>query len=235
MVLEYCSRGTLTDAISRGAFCLPAAAGGGAPGLPDVACVVRVARDVASAMAYLHGQVRGDPGPGRQPPRPAPEPRARALSLLPFLVPRLHPGAPAPPFVQACPTRRTPHPYPCPPSSHPPSLTPLPTPQNVLHGDLNGNNILLVPPTPADGEAADPNATVAKVADFGLSRLLPIDSDRIVTRTHGGESAGQRGLRRGGGAIVAAGAAPARRFGRCLLCRPPKHAAYLPAAWRGFL
>lgn len=68
MVLEYCSRGTLSDAITRGALCLPsgAAAGGGGAGaaearrgVPDVPRIVRLARDVASAMAYLHGQVRG--------------------------------------------------------------------------------------------------------------------------------------------------------------------------------
>jgi serine/threonine protein kinase len=43
--------------------------------------------------------------------------------------------------------------------------------QNVLHGDLNGNNILLAGAhvTPA---AADQRGFTAKVADFGLSRLL---------------------------------------------------------------
>ncbi|KAI8471136.1 MAG: kinase-like domain-containing protein [Monoraphidium minutum] len=119
MVLEYCNRGTLGDATTRGALCLPAAAaaaaarssggGGGARGVPDVAKVVRLARGVASAMAYLHSE-------------------------------------------------------------------------NVLHGDLNGNNILLVSPQPGEG---DPSELVPKVADFGLSRLLPIDSDQIMTRTHG--------------------------------------------------
>lgn len=116
MVLEYCSRGTLSDAITRGQFCLPSPpAAAGAPasrGVPDLQRIVRIAKDVASAMAYLHGQ-------------------------------------------------------------------------NVLHGDLNGNNILLVGPQPVPGAPGPMDVPVAKVADFGLSRLLPMDSDRIVTRTHG--------------------------------------------------
>jgi serine/threonine protein kinase len=64
--------------------------------------------------------------------------------------------------------------------------------QNVLHGDLNGNNILLAgaAPAPAAGAPAaaaaaggagagaghgvvcDERGFTAKVADFGLSRLL---------------------------------------------------------------
>jgi serine/threonine protein kinase len=43
--------------------------------------------------------------------------------------------------------------------------------QNVLHGDLNGNNILLAGAHAAPG-AADQRGFTAKVADFGLSRLL---------------------------------------------------------------
>jgi len=54
--------------------------------------------------------------------------------------------------------------------------------QNVLHGDLNGNNILLVGSTPT---AADDRDFSAKVADFGLSRMLAPDNDKIITRTHG--------------------------------------------------
>jgi len=41
--------------------------------------------------------------------------------------------------------------------------------QNVLHGDLNGNNILLVGANPRPGDDRD---FLAKVADFGLSRAL---------------------------------------------------------------
>ncbi len=69
----------------------------------------------------------------------------------------------------------------------PPHPLKQPTFQNVLHGDLNGNNILLVAAEGAGATAATAPAMplVAKVADFGLSRLLPLDSDRIVTRTHG--------------------------------------------------
>lgn len=44
-------------------------------------------------------------------------------------------------------------------------------PQNVLHGDLNGNNILLAGAHVNPG-AADQRGFTAKVADFGLSRLL---------------------------------------------------------------
>lgn len=43
--------------------------------------------------------------------------------------------------------------------------------QNVLHGDLNGNNILLAG-TPATPGGQDQRGFTAKVADFGLSRLL---------------------------------------------------------------
>lgn len=43
--------------------------------------------------------------------------------------------------------------------------------QNVLHGDLNGNNILLAGAHVSPG-ADDQRGFTAKVADFGLSRLL---------------------------------------------------------------
>lgn len=68
------------------------------------------------------------------------------------------------------------------PAPAPPNKSPKPE-QSVLHGDLNGNNILLAGPHPTP--AAPCPEFEAKVADFGLSRLLPMDSDRIVTRTHG--------------------------------------------------
>jgi len=43
--------------------------------------------------------------------------------------------------------------------------------QNVLHGDLNGNNILLAGAHVTPG-GDDQRGFTAKVADFGLSRLL---------------------------------------------------------------
>jgi serine/threonine protein kinase len=43
--------------------------------------------------------------------------------------------------------------------------------QNVLHGDLNGNNILLTGAQVTPG-AVNKRGFTAKVADFGLSRLL---------------------------------------------------------------
>jgi serine/threonine protein kinase len=43
--------------------------------------------------------------------------------------------------------------------------------QNVLHGDLNGNNILLTGAHVAPG-AVNQRGFTAKVGDFGLSRLL---------------------------------------------------------------
>jgi serine/threonine protein kinase len=194
MVLEYCSRGTLTDAISRGALCLPGsggAAGGPRQGAPDVPRVIKVAREVASAMAYLHGQVglAGWVGGGRGG-------GAKACSLLSRhrCCASSHAVSPAPP------PRRPPR-------------------QNVLHGDLNGNNILLVPPAPPPGgPPPEPGGVVAKVADFGLSRLLPMDSDRIVTRTHGTIThMAVRG--RGGGRARACGGLPDGAGTRC--CLPP--------------
>lgn len=43
--------------------------------------------------------------------------------------------------------------------------------QNVLHGDLNGNNILLAG-APVSQDRQDQRGFTAKVADFGLSRIL---------------------------------------------------------------
>ena len=88
-------RGTLTEAVSRGAM-LQTVNGIPQLGCLDVRHVLATAREIASAMTYLHSQ-------------------------------------------------------------------------NVLHGDLNGNNILLVGSTPT---AADDRDFSAKVADFGLSRML---------------------------------------------------------------
>jgi serine/threonine protein kinase len=88
-------RGTLADAISRGAM-LATVDGIPQLGSVDVLHVLATAREIASALMYLHSQ-------------------------------------------------------------------------NVLHGDLNGNNILLVGSTPTP---VDTRSFSAKVADFGLSRML---------------------------------------------------------------
>jgi serine/threonine protein kinase len=64
--------------------------------------------------------------------------------------------------------------------------------QNVLHGDLNGNNILLVGANPRPGDDRD---FLAKVADFGLSRMLAPGECQRVTRL------GDRGGREGGGGV----------------------------------
>lgn len=49
--------------------------------------------------------------------------------------------------------------------------------KDILHGDLCGGNILLT----ASGR--DERGFVAKVADFGLARLL--DAEAIMTQTYG--------------------------------------------------
>lgn len=97
MVLEYCNRGTLSDAIQRG-WLLSVKDGAPQPGHVNMLRAITTAREVAGALEYLHSQ-------------------------------------------------------------------------NVLHGDLNGNNILLAGAAVSpDGQ--DQRGFTAKVADFGLSRIL---------------------------------------------------------------
>ncbi|KAK9826029.1 hypothetical protein WJX74_006733 [Apatococcus lobatus] len=50
---------------------------------------------------------------------------------------------------------------------------------NILHGDLTCNNTML------QGCSTDPRGFVAKVGDFGLSRLMDKESDSLETCTHG--------------------------------------------------
>jgi serine/threonine protein kinase len=97
MVLEFCNRGTLSDAIQRG-WMLTVRDGQPQPGEVNLLRAVITAREVAGALEYLHSQ-------------------------------------------------------------------------NVLHGDLNGNNILLAGAA-VSPERGDLRGFTAKVADFGLSRLL---------------------------------------------------------------
>lgn len=52
---------------------------------------------------------------------------------------------------------------------------------NILHGDLTGNNVLLV------SSNRDPRGFVAKVTDFGLSRVVQetvIKTETFGTATH---------------------------------------------------
>eukprot|EP00882_Tetradesmus_deserticola_P000798 GHRQ01000869.1.p1 GENE.GHRQ01000869.1~~GHRQ01000869.1.p1 ORF type:complete len:829 (+),score=338.09 GHRQ01000869.1:201-2489(+) len=51
--------------------------------------------------------------------------------------------------------------------------------KNILHGDLTGNNVLLTV------TADDRRGFVAKVSDFGLSRLVSNEAPVIQTRTYG--------------------------------------------------
>eukprot|EP00775_Hariotina_reticulata_P003798 gene3798-4055_t len=110
MVLEFCNRGTLSDAIQRGAM-LTMVDGQPQPGQVNMLRALTTAREVAGALEYLHSQ-------------------------------------------------------------------------NVLHGDLNGNNILLAGAAVCP-ERGDYRGFTAKVADFGLSRLLSPENEKIITRTHG--------------------------------------------------
>ncbi|KAK9868321.1 hypothetical protein WJX84_010923 [Apatococcus fuscideae] len=50
---------------------------------------------------------------------------------------------------------------------------------NILHGDLTCNNIML------KGQPEDKRGFVAKVGDFGLSRLMEAETDSLETATHG--------------------------------------------------
>lgn len=97
MVLEFCNRGTLSDAIQRG-WLLSVRDGAPQPGQLDLLRALATAREVARAMEYLHSQ-------------------------------------------------------------------------SVLHGDLNGNNILLAGAALAP-DGVDRRGFTAKVADFGLSRII---------------------------------------------------------------
>eukprot|EP00878_Enallax_costatus_P013965 GHUV01014604.1.p1 GENE.GHUV01014604.1~~GHUV01014604.1.p1 ORF type:complete len:586 (+),score=141.50 GHUV01014604.1:545-2302(+) len=110
MVLEYCNRGTLSDAIQRG-WLLSVRDGAPLPGHVNMLRALTTAREVAGALEYLHSQ-------------------------------------------------------------------------SVLHGDLNGNNILLAG-APVCPDRQDQRGFSAKVADFGLSRILAADKEQIITRTHG--------------------------------------------------
>ncbi|KAF6263821.1 kinase-like domain-containing protein [Scenedesmus sp. NREL 46B-D3] len=110
MVLEFCNKGTLSDAIQRG-WLLSVRDGAPQPGELDLMRALATAREVAGAMEYLHSQ-------------------------------------------------------------------------SVLHGDLNGNNILLAG-VPLAPEHSDHRGFAAKVADFGLSRILTPENEKIITRTHG--------------------------------------------------
>eukprot|EP00879_Flechtneria_rotunda_P005240 GHRR01005525.1.p1 GENE.GHRR01005525.1~~GHRR01005525.1.p1 ORF type:complete len:858 (+),score=281.24 GHRR01005525.1:849-3422(+) len=107
MVLEFCNKGTLSEAITRGSF-LCQKDHQPQPGQVNMLRALATGREIAAALEYLHSQ-------------------------------------------------------------------------NVLHGDLNGNNILLTG-TPV---GQDQKGFTAKVADFGLSRLLTPESEKIITRTHG--------------------------------------------------
>lgn len=97
MVLEFCNRGTLSDAIQRG-WLLTLADGVPQPNQVHLLRALTTAREVAGALEYLHSQ-------------------------------------------------------------------------SVLHGDLNGNNILLAG-VPVSAASSDQRGFTAKVADFGLSRIL---------------------------------------------------------------
>lgn len=97
MVLEFCNRGTLSDAIQRG-WLLMVHDGAPQPGHVDMLRALQTAREVAGALEYLHSQ-------------------------------------------------------------------------NILHGDLNGNNIMLAG-APVALDKYDKRGFTAKVADFGLSRIL---------------------------------------------------------------
>ncbi|WIA41989.1 hypothetical protein OEZ86_009290 [Tetradesmus obliquus] len=110
MVLEFCNRGTLSDAIQRG-WLLSVRDGAPQPGQLDLLRALATAREVARAMEYLHSQ-------------------------------------------------------------------------SVLHGDLNGNNILLAGAALAP-DGVDRRGFTAKVADFGLSRIITPENEKIITRTHG--------------------------------------------------
>jgi serine/threonine protein kinase len=99
MVLEFCNKGTLSDAIQRG-WLLSVRDGAPQPGQLNLSRALATAREVAGAMEYLHGA-------------------------------------------------------------------------SVLHGDLNGNNILLAG-APLAPDRADHRGFTAKVADFGLSRILTL-------------------------------------------------------------
>lgn len=94
--LLHVFRGTLSDAISRGALCCTDTQSGPVAQDLDMCKVLTTAREIAGALQYLHSQ-------------------------------------------------------------------------SVLHGDLNGNNILLVG---ASCTRPDGRGFIAKVADFGLSRIL---------------------------------------------------------------
>ncbi|KAK9827983.1 hypothetical protein WJX81_005140 [Elliptochloris bilobata] len=105
LVLEFCDRGNLQDAVDRGVFaCKRTDPDSDDPPPRNLPAVVQTAREIASALTYLH------------------------------------------------------------------SL-------DILHGDLSGGNILLA------SSNKDPRGFVAKVADFGLSRVLTAEA--ISTGTYG--------------------------------------------------
>eukprot|EP00891_Asterochloris_glomerata_P001527 jgi/Astpho2/1527/Aster-05401 len=103
LVLEFCDRGSLQDSVDKGTFFLPRAAGEGPP-QPNMKAITNTAREIASALMYLHSR-------------------------------------------------------------------------DVLHGDLTGGNILLI------SSDTDERGFTAKVADFGLSRML--GSEAVNTGTYG--------------------------------------------------
>lgn len=125
LLLEFCNRGCISDAVEKGWFRGQAGGGGSRGALqggessvessftgglssaaPDMGAILATAREVAAAMSYLHHN-------------------------------------------------------------------------NMLHGDLTGNNVLL---TAAPGEK---RGYTAKVSDFGLSRLISNETPIIETRSYG--------------------------------------------------
>jgi mitogen-activated protein kinase kinase kinase 11 len=51
--------------------------------------------------------------------------------------------------------------------------------QNICHGDLKCENVLL------RSDTSDPEGVTAKVADFGLSRALAVGQSHLSTRRYG--------------------------------------------------